>query len=37
MNIIDDSFDVKVDDGLAAEGGFEETEVFGAILIKSFR
>lgn len=37
MNIIDDSFDVKVDDGLAAEGGFEETEVFGVVVEEALR
>lgn len=29
MNIVDDSPDVEVDDGLAAESGFEEGEVIG--------
>ena len=31
MNIVDDSSDVELDDGLAAGGGFEEGEVIGIV------
>ena len=34
MNIVDDSPDVEVDDGLAAGGGFEEGEVIGIVMEK---
>ena len=32
IHVVDDSFDVKVNDGLAAGGGFEEAEVFGVVV-----
>ena len=32
VNIRNNSYDVEVDDGLAAEGGFEEAEVFGVVV-----
>ena len=34
MNIVYDSSDVEVDDGLAAGGGFEEGEVIGIVMEK---
>ena len=37
MNIIDDSFDVEVDDGLAAGGRFQEAEVIGVVVEEALR
>ena len=37
VNILDDSPDVEVDDGLAVGGGFEEGEVIGIVLEKVLR
>lgn len=34
IRVVDDPPDVEIDDGLAAEGGFEEGEVLGVVVEK---